>query len=177
MSCSGENLESFFIPLEEIHLATQNFSDETKIGNGGFGMVYKGRLSDRWQNRIAAIKRLDPSGYQGKHEYLNELEMVSRGIAFYAHICYHRKSMTSPIVSTMFDQSRQEDDSLKLGDLARTALKVARKLPVKKSLATVSGANGKNILTFQTVTELNKNIKKLDSPQFLKQSNLNRTYN
>ena len=37
----------------------------------------------------------------------------------------------------MFDQSRQEDDDLKLGDLARTALKVARKLPVKEVLATV----------------------------------------
>ncbi|KAL4578678.1 hypothetical protein LXL04_014807 [Taraxacum kok-saghyz] len=78
MSSSGVNLESFLIPLKEINLATQDFNPETRIGDGGFGMVHKGQLSEPWQNRTVAIKRLDLKGYQGKDEFLTELKLISK---------------------------------------------------------------------------------------------------
>ncbi|GJR54649.1 putative reverse transcriptase domain-containing protein [Tanacetum coccineum] len=66
------------IPLTEISLATGDFSLDSQIGDGGFGVVHIGRLSDRWQNHEAAIKRLDNSDHQGKKEFLNELRLISR---------------------------------------------------------------------------------------------------
>ncbi|KAJ9558478.1 hypothetical protein OSB04_013092 [Centaurea solstitialis] len=78
MSDLGLNLEKFLIPLEEINRATKNFSPETQIGDGGFGMVYKGQLSESWENRMAAIKRLGQKTYQEKDEFLHELKMISR---------------------------------------------------------------------------------------------------
>ncbi|KAL7617157.1 hypothetical protein Lser_V15G03266 [Lactuca serriola] len=78
MSLSGEILQNYLIPLEEINRATENFSQQRFIGGGGFGAVYKGELSERWQNRTAAIKRLSRDSHQGEHEFFNELEMISR---------------------------------------------------------------------------------------------------
>ncbi|CAI9269402.1 unnamed protein product [Lactuca saligna] len=77
MSSSRLNLENFSIPLEEINLATQNFSPQRCIGGGGFGYVYSGQLSNRWQNRIVAIKRLATDSHQGESEFHTEVEMIS----------------------------------------------------------------------------------------------------
>nr|GEZ17120.1 probable receptor-like protein kinase At5g59700 [Tanacetum cinerariifolium] len=55
-----------------------DFSKDSRIGDGRFGMVYIGRLSDRWKNHEAAIKRLDNTDHQGKKEFLNELRLISR---------------------------------------------------------------------------------------------------
>ncbi|KAL7617693.1 hypothetical protein Lser_V15G03869 [Lactuca serriola] len=76
MSSSKGNLENYLIPLEEINLATKNFSLERFIGGGGFDKVYVGELSERWQNRTAAIKRRAPDSYQGEDEFHNELHMI-----------------------------------------------------------------------------------------------------
>ncbi|KAI3511320.1 hypothetical protein L1887_18471 [Cichorium endivia] len=59
MSFSTSNLEKYRIPLDEILRVTENFSSETLIGDGGFGMVHKGQLSEEWQKRTVAIKRLN----------------------------------------------------------------------------------------------------------------------
>lgn len=40
--------------MEEIHQATKNFSPALKIGQGGFGTVYKGQLQD---GTLVAVKR------------------------------------------------------------------------------------------------------------------------
>lgn len=40
--------------MEEILRATKNFSPSSKIGQGGFGTVYKGKLDD---GSLVAIKR------------------------------------------------------------------------------------------------------------------------
>ncbi|KAI3740584.1 hypothetical protein L2E82_31052 [Cichorium intybus] len=55
-----EKLERFLIPLKEIILATEDFSSKCQIGDGGFGVVYRGQLSNRGQTRTVAIKRLNP---------------------------------------------------------------------------------------------------------------------
>ncbi|GJU80976.1 protein kinase, ATP binding site-containing protein [Tanacetum coccineum] len=73
-----QKLEDLLIPLKEINLATCNFDNNSRIGDGGFGVVYKGRLSESWKNQGVAIKRLNKSGYQGKKEFLNELKLISR---------------------------------------------------------------------------------------------------
>ncbi|CAI9269227.1 unnamed protein product [Lactuca saligna] len=78
MSSSTISLESYLIPLEEINRATENFNQQRCIGGGGFGAVYKGQLSERWQNRAAAIKRLSRDSFQGEHEFRNELELISK---------------------------------------------------------------------------------------------------
>ncbi|GKB76097.1 protein kinase, ATP binding site-containing protein, partial [Tanacetum coccineum] len=73
-----QKLEDLLIPLKEINLATCDFDNNSRIGDGGFGVVYKGRLSESWKNHGVAIKRLNKSGYQGKKEFLNELKLISR---------------------------------------------------------------------------------------------------
>ena len=46
--------------MEEIFKATGNFSPVFKIGQGGFGTVYKGRLDD---GTFVAIKRAKKVGF------------------------------------------------------------------------------------------------------------------
>lgn len=50
------------LALAELRIATSNFSQSNIIGEGGFGLVYKGLLQD---GSIVAIKRRfhDPSQY------------------------------------------------------------------------------------------------------------------
>nr|XP_043611749.1 probable receptor-like protein kinase At5g59700 [Erigeron canadensis] len=77
MSSSEIDFKKFQIPLEEIKKATNNFHSDI-IGEGGFGVVYKGQLSEGWQNITAAIKRHNQNGHQGKKEFDNELDLISR---------------------------------------------------------------------------------------------------
>ncbi|GJR15195.1 protein kinase, ATP binding site-containing protein [Tanacetum coccineum] len=65
-----------FIPLRDINLAIGVKGKETRIGDGGFGVVYKGQALERWQNRTVAIKCLRPESYQGEYEFRNELNMI-----------------------------------------------------------------------------------------------------
>ncbi|XP_074560691.1 L-type lectin-domain containing receptor kinase IX.1-like [Curcuma longa] len=61
-------------PYQELALATRNFAEEGKLGEGGFGSVYRGRLS----GEDVAIKRLSKEGRQGKKEYISEVTIISR---------------------------------------------------------------------------------------------------
>ncbi|KAL4587982.1 hypothetical protein LXL04_000859 [Taraxacum kok-saghyz] len=72
-----QRLESYLIPLEEIKLATNNFSGATLTGEGGFGKVYKGQLSKRWNNCTVAIKSLNTEGHQGYKEFDMEVKLIS----------------------------------------------------------------------------------------------------
>lgn len=54
--------------LSEIETATDKF--EKKIGSGGFGIVYYGKLTD---GREIAVKVLTNESYQGIREFLNEV--------------------------------------------------------------------------------------------------------
>nr|GEW39412.1 protein kinase, ATP binding site-containing protein [Tanacetum cinerariifolium] len=71
-----KKLEDSLIPLQDINLAIGAKGQETRIGDGGFGVVYKGQPSERWQNRTVAIKCLRPESYQGEYEFRNELNMI-----------------------------------------------------------------------------------------------------
>lgn len=64
-----------FLQYEELKEATNNFEHASILGEGGFGRVFKGVLSDGTQ---VAIKRLSTGGQQGDKEFLVEVEMLSR---------------------------------------------------------------------------------------------------
>ncbi|CAN1825197.1 Cysteine-rich receptor-like protein kinase 25 [Linum perenne] len=53
------------IELVKLRVATNNFSDENKLGQGGFGPVYKGKMLD---GQEIAVKRLSTSSKQGLEE-------------------------------------------------------------------------------------------------------------
>ncbi|XP_044482158.1 L-type lectin-domain containing receptor kinase S.4-like [Mangifera indica] len=61
--------------VSSIMLATDNFSSQSKLGEGGYGPVYKGLLSD---GQEVAIKRLSRRSKQGLVEFKNELIIVAR---------------------------------------------------------------------------------------------------
>ena len=59
----------------ELQLATDNFSEENILGQGGFGKVYKGVLAD---NTKVAVKRLtDFESPGGDAAFQREVEMIS----------------------------------------------------------------------------------------------------
>ncbi|PSS30528.1 Receptor-like protein kinase [Actinidia chinensis var. chinensis] len=63
--------------LEEILRATHNFDESLKIGDGGFGKVYKGRINHGTIE--VAIKRSTPySSKQGVHEFMTEIHSLSQ---------------------------------------------------------------------------------------------------
>uniref|UniRef100_M1BNV8 Receptor-like serine/threonine-protein kinase n=1 Tax=Solanum tuberosum TaxID=4113 RepID=M1BNV8_SOLTU len=77
MDHSGNCEEEFEIPmfdLSTIMKATNNFSIDRKIGEGGFGPVYKGIL----EGREIAVKRLSRTSKQGEGEFKNEVLYVAR---------------------------------------------------------------------------------------------------
>ncbi|KAG7962787.1 hypothetical protein I3843_09G084100 [Carya illinoinensis] len=63
------------IDLASIQAATDNFSDSNKLGEGGFGPVYKGILSD---GKEVAVKRLSCCSEQGSEEFTNEVLPIMR---------------------------------------------------------------------------------------------------
>ncbi|KAA8519270.1 hypothetical protein F0562_013526 [Nyssa sinensis] len=63
------------IPLTTIQLATNKFSEECKIGEGGFGPVYKGILPD---GKEVAVKRLGRNSGQGFEELKNEVIFIAK---------------------------------------------------------------------------------------------------
>ncbi|XP_062144929.1 L-type lectin-domain containing receptor kinase IX.1-like [Alnus glutinosa] len=60
----------------ELALATYNFSNERKLGEGGFGAVYKGYLTDL--DIPIAVKKISRGSKQGKKEYITEVKIISR---------------------------------------------------------------------------------------------------
>ncbi|KAJ9690112.1 hypothetical protein PVL29_012655 [Vitis rotundifolia] len=69
------NEESLQFDFAIIRVATNNFSDANKLGQGGFGPVYKGRLSN---GQEIAVKRLSSASGQGEREFKNEVILVAK---------------------------------------------------------------------------------------------------
>ncbi|XP_028084353.1 proline-rich receptor-like protein kinase PERK8 isoform X1 [Camellia sinensis] len=68
------NSKSWFT-YEELSKATNGFSAQNLLGEGGFGCVYKGFLVD---GREVAVKQLKIGGGQGEREFRAEVEIISR---------------------------------------------------------------------------------------------------
>ncbi|ESQ29289.1 hypothetical protein EUTSA_v10023295mg [Eutrema salsugineum] len=63
-----------FFEMHTIRTATNNFSSSNKLGQGGFGPVYKEKLADGKE----AVKRLSSSSGQGTEEFVNEITLISK---------------------------------------------------------------------------------------------------
>ncbi|KAF2285904.1 hypothetical protein GH714_008852 [Hevea brasiliensis] len=61
--------------LSTIANATDNFSEYNKLGEGGFGPVYKGTLKD---GQEIAVKRLSKDSTQGLDEFKNEVIFIAK---------------------------------------------------------------------------------------------------
>ncbi|KAJ6708482.1 RECEPTOR-LIKE PROTEIN 55 [Salix viminalis] len=75
-------------------MATNGFDTSKQVGQGGYGKVYKGVLSD---GTIVAIKRAHVGSLQGQNEFFTEIELLSR--------LHHRNLV--PLVGYCFEQGEQ----------------------------------------------------------------------
>ncbi|EFH62807.1 predicted protein [Arabidopsis lyrata subsp. lyrata] len=64
-----------FFDMHTIRTSTNNFNSSNKLGQGGFGPVYKGKLVD---GKEIAVKRLSSSSGQGTDEFMNEIRLISK---------------------------------------------------------------------------------------------------
>ncbi|KDP38984.1 hypothetical protein JCGZ_00741 [Jatropha curcas] len=71
----NEDLELPLFDLGIIASATNNFSFTNKIGEGGFGPVYKGVLKN---GQEVAVKRLSANSEQGVNEFKNEVVYIAK---------------------------------------------------------------------------------------------------
>ncbi|XP_047965114.1 G-type lectin S-receptor-like serine/threonine-protein kinase At4g27290 [Salvia hispanica] len=74
---SGETHDEQKIPMFELSTminATNGFSADNKLGEGGFGPVFKGLLD----GKEIAVKRLSTTSLQGAHEFKNELICIAK---------------------------------------------------------------------------------------------------
>ncbi|XP_040971413.1 G-type lectin S-receptor-like serine/threonine-protein kinase At1g11410 [Gossypium hirsutum] len=69
------DLEVPLFDFQTISIATNNFSLQNKLGQGGFGAVYKGILEN---GQEIAVKRLSKKSGQGIDEFKNEVLCISK---------------------------------------------------------------------------------------------------
>ncbi|RYQ82307.1 hypothetical protein Ahy_B10g100902 [Arachis hypogaea] len=72
------NMEDLKLPMfdfDTLTMATNNFSQDNKLGEGGFGIVYRGRLIE---GQEIAIKRLSENSGQGINEFKNEIKLIAK---------------------------------------------------------------------------------------------------
>ncbi|XP_027076376.2 LEAF RUST 10 DISEASE-RESISTANCEUS RECEPTOR-LIKE PROTEIN KINASE-like 1.4 isoform X1 [Coffea arabica] len=59
----------------ELEEATDGFSQSRELGDGGFGAVYYGVLTD---GRVVAVKRLYENNFKRVEQFINEVEILTR---------------------------------------------------------------------------------------------------
>ncbi|KAM0998042.1 hypothetical protein ACFX13_007959 [Malus domestica] len=70
----GVDLQTGKFTFKQLKDATSNFNKANKIGEGGFGSVFKGVLAD---GTVIAVKQLSSKSKQGNREFVNEIGMIS----------------------------------------------------------------------------------------------------
>ncbi|KAF5448517.1 hypothetical protein F2P56_029043 [Juglans regia] len=80
---------------EELVSATNNFAEENKLGEGGFGGVYKGFINEL--NSYVAVKRVSRGSKQGIKEYASEVKSISqlrhRNLVQLTGWCHEKKDL------------------------------------------------------------------------------------
>ncbi|KAG6476052.1 hypothetical protein ZIOFF_065287 [Zingiber officinale] len=71
----GEDLDLPLFDLKSVEDATDNFSIANKLGEGGYGPVYRGKLSE---DQEMAVKRLSKTSTQGVDEFKNEVMSIAK---------------------------------------------------------------------------------------------------
>uniref|UniRef100_A0A1J3I593 non-specific serine/threonine protein kinase n=2 Tax=Noccaea caerulescens TaxID=107243 RepID=A0A1J3I593_NOCCA len=70
----AQGLQLVCFTWRQLQAATNNFDEANKLGEGGFGPVFKGELSD---GSLIAVKQLSSKSCQGNREFVNEIGMIS----------------------------------------------------------------------------------------------------
>ncbi|CAI0450450.1 unnamed protein product [Linum tenue] len=70
----GIDTRPYTFSYAELRGATQDFSPSNKLGEGGFGPVYMGKLDD---GRVIAVKQLSVQSHQGKSQFITEIATIS----------------------------------------------------------------------------------------------------
>ncbi|WRX28565.1 Serine-threonine/tyrosine-protein kinase [Theobroma cacao] len=70
----GIDARPYTFSYAELKAATKDFNPENKLGEGGFGPVYKGKLDD---GRVIVVKQLSIASRQGKIEFVIEIATIS----------------------------------------------------------------------------------------------------
>ncbi|KAJ9671909.1 hypothetical protein PVL29_025527 [Vitis rotundifolia] len=70
-----KHLELQLFDLDTLLNATNNFSNGNKLGEGGFGPVYKGILQE---GQEIAVKMMSKTSKQGLEEFKNEVESIAK---------------------------------------------------------------------------------------------------
>ncbi|KAJ0692886.1 putative protein kinase RLK-Pelle-WAK-LRK10L-1 family [Helianthus annuus] len=65
----------YFYSYKELEDATQNFDPSHELGDGGFGVVYYGKLKD---GREVAVKKLHEHNYSRVQQFRNEVEILTK---------------------------------------------------------------------------------------------------
>ncbi|KAJ6673770.1 U-BOX DOMAIN-CONTAINING PROTEIN 34-LIKE [Salix viminalis] len=76
-------------PIEEIEAATDYFSESRKIGEGGYGPVYKGYLD----HTSVAIKVLRPDAAQGRSQFQQEVSSQKTSLQVEVLCCIRHPNM------------------------------------------------------------------------------------
>ena len=84
----------------ELRAATKNFRPDQILGEGGFGVVYKGVIDENvragFPSRQVAVKELNPEGFQGDKEWLVSL------IAFFLFLYLTLVIYGTPVIQVNF---------------------------------------------------------------------------
>ncbi|XP_009608510.1 probable LRR receptor-like serine/threonine-protein kinase At1g56140 isoform X1 [Nicotiana tomentosiformis] len=70
----GIDARPYTFSYSELRAATADFNPSNKLGEGGFGPVYKGTLED---GRVVAVKQLSVASHQGKSQFVAEIATIS----------------------------------------------------------------------------------------------------
>ncbi|RCV35407.1 hypothetical protein SETIT_7G237500v2 [Setaria italica] len=73
-SCVGRP-NVFSYSYGELRTASENFNSTNLLGEGGYGAVYKGKLTD---GSMVAVKQLSETSRQGKKQFIAEIETISQ---------------------------------------------------------------------------------------------------
>ncbi|KAL2473240.1 putative LRR receptor-like serine/threonine-protein kinase [Forsythia ovata] len=70
----GMDAKPYMFSYVELRAATDDFNPVNKLGEGGFGPVYRGTLED---GRVVAVKQLSVASHQGKSQFVAEIATIS----------------------------------------------------------------------------------------------------
>ncbi|KAG0567589.1 hypothetical protein KC19_7G146100 [Ceratodon purpureus] len=72
--CEEHDVKPTIFTYNELRAATRDFHPDMKLGQGGYGAVYKGMLPN---SNVVAVKQLHINSQQGMDEFLNEVALIS----------------------------------------------------------------------------------------------------